>query len=162
MPPKQTKARQVNADESDKSRDKSRSLSNEDFTLSHPTNPDDPLPGGDPVEKGRMARDRLIRALANPLEVRLDVELIRDLGVSEEEARSWMDDSSFQAAVDEELGRRCGEARAAVWRALIREALRGSFQHIKLYLELAGDLKPRGNEHEGMGNPVVIIRPDRT
>ena len=162
MPPKQTKARQVNADESKKLRDTSRSLSNEDFILSHPKNPGDPLHGGDPVEKGRMARDRLIRALANPLEVRLDVELIRDLGVSEEEARSWMDDPAFQAAVDEELGRRCGEARAAVWRALIREALRGSFQHIKLYLELAGDLKPRGNEHEGMGNPVVIIRPDRT
>jgi hypothetical protein len=111
------------------------------------------------LDKEQIARDRLIRALANPLEVRLDVELIRDLGVSEEQARAWMEEPGFRASVEKELERRRGEARPAVWRALIREALRGSFQHIKLYLELAGDLQPPAHEAESMGSPVVIIRP---
>jgi hypothetical protein len=89
----------------------------------------------------------------------LDKELIRDLGVSEEQARAWMEEPGFRASVEKELERRRGEARPAVWRALIREALRGSFQHIKLYLELAGDLRPPTDETESMGSPVVIIRP---
>jgi hypothetical protein len=111
-----------------------------------------------PLDKEQTARDRLIRALANPLEVRLDEELIRDLGVSQEQALAWMEEPEFQAAVDRQLQRRRGEARPAVWRALIREALRGSFQHIKLYLELAGDLKPSTDETDSPGSPVIIIR----
>ncbi len=110
-------------------------------------------------EKELKARELLIRALGNPLEVRLDAELIRDLGVPEEEVRAWMDEPGFQLEVDSELVRRRREARAAVWRALIREALKGSFQHIKLYLELAGDLRPRDDEPESIGSPVIIIRP---
>ncbi|MBW2308853.1 MAG: hypothetical protein JRG73_18170 [Deltaproteobacteria bacterium] len=149
MKPKQTQNRHGDASEAGSA--KQTSLSIQDVSPQE----------ADPPDPRMKARERLIRALANPLEVRLDADLIRGLGVSEEDVRAWMDEPDFQTEVDAELVRRRGEARAAVWRALIREALKGSFQHIKLYLELAGDIRPRGDEPEGPGSPVVIIRPGR-
>jgi len=147
MQPKKPKSSKVETGEADRLEQTSQSILNE------------PLQGNSPAEREQKARERLIRALGNPLEVRLDAELIRDLGVSEREVRAWMDEPDFQTAVDSELVRRRVEARAAVWRALIREALKGSFQHIKLYLELAGDLRPSGNEPGSIVSPVMIIRP---
>jgi hypothetical protein len=161
MQSRKTKAQKRDADDLRKPRHNSMPVFDRDGAPCGCMNPDKPSTEGNSVDEKNTSRGRLIRALANPLEVRLDVELIRDLGVSEKQAKAWMDEPEFQAAVEEELGRRCGEARAAVWRALIREALRGSFQHIKLYLELTGDLRPRVDEPEGMGTPVVIIRPDQ-
>ena len=147
MQPKKPKSSKVETGEADRLEQTSQSILNE------------PLQGNSPAEREQKARERLIRALGNPLEVRLDAELIRDLGVSEREVRAWMDEPDFQTAVDSELVRRRVEARAAVWRALIREALKGSFQHIKLYLELAGDLRHSGDEPGSIVSPVMIIRP---
>jgi len=162
MQSRQTKSRQDHAAEFCPSKKTYESPHDADGALCGCMNSNETPSPDTPLDKEHTSKNRLIRALANPLEVRLDVELIRDLGVSEKQARTWMDEPEFQAAVDEELKRRCGEARSAVWRSLIREALRGSFQHIKLYLELTGDLKPRVDEPEGLTSPVVIIRPEQT
>lgn len=110
-------------------------------------------------KRGELARERLVSALSSPLEMKVDAELARSIGMSPEDVQAMVDDPDFRAEVNRELDRRRAEARAAVWRALIREAIRGSFQHIKLYLELVGDLKTRPESPDFSGSPVIILRP---
>jgi hypothetical protein len=64
--------------------------------------------------------------------------LAREMGVNPATLTRWKKEDGFQAAVNEIAQQHLGAAVPEVMGALRREAEKGSFQHIKLFLEILG------------------------
>ncbi len=95
--------------------------------------------------------ERLIEWLATPPPERDPDsmgELARQMGVPVETLRRW----AARPDIAAEIGRRAGRALyiglAEVLEALAAKAREGSFQHIKLYLELTGVYRKGGSDRE--------------
>ena len=78
--------------------------------------------------------------------------LAPELGVREETLSRWKKLDGWQEAVNGLARSSVGESLPQVYGALVREAEKGSIQHIRTVLELTGELKQMGTE----GNEIVF------
>ena len=78
--------------------------------------------------------------------------LAPEIGVREETLCRWKKLDGFQEAVTALARTSVGESLPQVYGALVREAEKGSIQHIRTVLELTGELKQMGTE----GNEIVF------
>jgi hypothetical protein len=115
---------------------------------------------------GSLAREwtpnqtKLIRWLARPeslREPRTHAELAKDLGVGERTLYRWKELPGLTSAVAELAREHLEDDLPEVYHALTKKAKRGSFQHIKLVLELAGHCSGR-KEVPGKVSGAVPIR----
>lgn len=74
--------------------------------------------------------------------------LAREMGVHMSTLSKWKRLDGWQEAVNAKVRSTLGERLNEVYGALLREAERGSFPHIKLILEMTGDYRERP-EHSG-------------
>ena len=82
--------------------------------------------------------------------------LAKRLNVSDRTIRRWQKEDGWQEAVNDIARAQVGVKLSEVYGALLREAEKGSFQHIQLTLELAGDyIKTQRQEVTGKnGEPL--------
>ncbi len=76
--------------------------------------------------------------------------LAEQLGITEATISRWKSAAGFQEAVNTLARATIGTKLSEVYGALLREAEKGSYQHIKLVLELSGDyVETQRQEHAG-------------
>jgi hypothetical protein len=82
--------------------------------------------------------------------------LAAQMGVNPVTLYRWKKQEGFQEAVNALARASVGSRLPEVYGALLREAEKGSFQHIKLTLELSGDYVEQSNvKHSGAVDVVV-------
>lgn len=65
--------------------------------------------------------------------------LAREIGVADRTLRRWKQSPSFRKAITQRAREFLGDDLPEIFAALRREAVKGSFNHIKLALELTGE-----------------------
>ena len=91
--------------------------------------------------------------------------LADDLGVRRETVTRWKADPDFMEAVTARARELLNSDLPQIYAAMVREALKGNFQHIKLAFEMTGEYSPRQEiEHSGEVKTQVqyidIVRPE--
>lgn len=76
--------------------------------------------------------------------------LATELGICAKTVERWKKEPEIQEAITARARELLGDNLSEIYAALIREAITGSFQHIKLAFEMAGEYNPREKiEHSG-------------
>ena len=77
-------------------------------------------------------------------------QLAAKLGIREETICRWKRDNDFMAAITARARELLGSNLPEIYAALNREGEKGSFQHIKLIMEMTGEYSPKQEiEHSG-------------
>ena len=72
------------------------------------------------------------------------------IGIRTETISRWKREPDFKAAITARARELAGESLPEVYAALAREAIAGSFQHIKLLMEMTGEYTPtEKTDHSG-------------
>lgn len=79
---------------------------------------------------------RVVFALTNPEERRSIRKVLGELGINRENYYNWLKDPDFYKYMSEQVMISLKGSLTTVSRALVREAGKGSHQHIKTYLEM--------------------------
>jgi len=81
---------------------------------------------------------KLAELLLNPEDRRTKTEKMKEADVSRKTFYRWMKDPRYIDYLNSQLEQYTNGELVDIWRALINQAKRGSFQHIKLFFELKG------------------------
>lgn len=86
--------------------------------------------------------------------------LAQELGINPRTLTRWKDIPELQEAVLARARELLGDRLPEIYGALGREAEQGSFQHIKLALEMTGEYVPtERHEHSGEVSQKLVILP---
>lgn len=83
--------------------------------------------------------------------------LAKQMGVTSRTLRRWKGKPEVQQAVRERTRELLGDDLPEIYGALRREAAKGSFQHIKLAMEMLGEYVERKEITGKDGGPVQVI-----
>jgi DNA-binding XRE family transcriptional regulator len=83
-------------------------------------------------------------------------QLADDIGVREETISRWKREPEFKAAVIARARELLGSDLPEIYAALSREAKQGSYQHIKLAMEMTGEYTPRQEVTGADGGSIKI------
>lgn len=114
------------------------------------------------AEKWTLNQRRVQEWCATPRSARIPPTqelLAEQIGVGDRTITRWRQEVGWQEAVNAIARKQVGVKLPEVYGALLREAEKGSYQHIQLVLELSGDyVKTQRNEMGGIGGGPIEIR----
>lgn len=84
-------------------------------------------------------------------------DIAANIGVNEKTIGRWLDIPEFRDAVTRRARELLGNALPEIYAALKREAEAGSYQHIKLALEVSGEFTP--NSSVNLNGGIVFLPP---
>jgi len=84
-------------------------------------------------------------------------ELAQDMGITDRTLRNWKKKPGLQEAVLQRTRELLGDRLPEIYGALGREAEKGSFQHIKLAMEMLGEYVERQEISGKDGGPVGLV-----
>ena len=90
--------------------------------------------------------------------------LAQSLGITDRTIRRWKEQPEFTDAITARARELLNSDLPQIYAAMVREALKGNFQHIKLAFEMTGEYSPKQEiEHSGEVKTQVqyidIVRP---